>query len=307
LKNDIRLWMAFAAIYIIWGTTYLAIKIGIEDIPPFLMASIRYFIAAILLLGYCLIRGESIFTKNAICNIILGSFIMSFGQASAFWAEKYISSGLTAVFGSLLPVCYIIADTRNWRNYKESKLTFASIGLGLLGIVILFIHPSENPGNQTGSMAFLASVVTVIGCFCWAAGSLYFKYHGTTGSLYKSIGWELVGGMICCFIIAILFGEWKSFHFATVSLSAWAALLYLSIAGSIVALVALYWLLARRPAATVGTYAYVNPVIAVLLGYFIANEKISLLQSLGMAIILIAAYVANQVKFKSEEIKVAAD
>jgi drug/metabolite transporter (DMT)-like permease len=299
VKDNIKSWIAFAAIYIIWGTTYLVIKIGIEDIPPFLLATFRYFIAAILLLGYCLFKGEVIFTKDAVRNILLGSFIMSFGQASAFWAEKYISSGLTAVFGSLLPVCYIIADARNWHNYKKSKLTFASIGLGLLGIVILFINPTENTANQTGSLTIVASAVTIAACFCWAAGSLYFKYHTSNGSLYKSVGWQLIGGMICCFMIASFFGEWKSFHIGAVSLRAWASVLYLAIAGSIVALIALYWLLARRPAATVGTYAYVNPVIAVLLGYFIANEKIYLIQILGMVLILIAAYVANQVKFET--------
>jgi drug/metabolite transporter (DMT)-like permease len=303
VKDNIRSWIAFACIYIIWGTTYLVIKIGIEDIPPFLLATFRYLIAAILLLGYCQLKGESIFTKDAFRNMLLGSFIMSFGQASAFWAEKYISSGLTAVFGSLLPVCYIIADSRNWRNYKKSKLTFASIGLGLLGIVILFINPSENTANQTGSLTILASAVTVAACFCWAAGSLYFKYHTSGGSLYKSVGWQLVGGMICCFIVATFFGECNSFHIGVISLRAWASVVYLAIAGSIVALIALYWLLARRPAATVGTYAYVNPVIAVLLGYFIASEKIYLIQILGMVMILIAAYVANQVKFETTSSK----
>ena len=142
MKEDFRLWLAFAAIYIIWGTTYLAIKIGVDFIPPFIMASMRYFIAGALLLGSCLFKRESIFTKTTLLNIVLGAFIMTFGQATAFWAEKYISSGLTAVFGSLLPICYIITDRRHWKHYKESKLTMLSIGLGIVGIVILFINPS---------------------------------------------------------------------------------------------------------------------------------------------------------------------
>lgn len=300
LEKGFKYWLAFGAIYIIWGTTYLAIKIGIEDFPPFIMASIRYFIAGVLLLVFCQIKGENIFSKDVGRNLLLGAFIMTFGQAIAFWSEKYISSGLTAVFGSLLPICYIITDTRHWNNYKGSKLTLASIGLGLLGIVILFFSPSEAYDVHTGLLSFIASVVTVAGCFCWAAGSLFYKYHKRTGSLLENVGWQLIGGMICCGIIVLITGEWRTFDIHLISAKAWIAVIYLAIAGSIVALIALYWLLARRPAAIVGTYAYVNPVIAVLLGFFIANEKIIPIQILGMALILIAAYMANQVKFKTD-------
>jgi len=294
-----KYWLAFSAIYIIWGTTYLAIKIGIEDFPPFIMASIRYFIAGVILLVICLVRKEKIFSKGVGRNLLLGAFIMTFGQAIAFWSEKYISSGLTAVFGSLLPVCYIITDRRHWHNYRGSKITMASIGLGLVGIIILFIKPSEASEVHTGMLSFIASVVTVAGCFCWAAGSLFYKYHKRTGSLLENVGWQLIGGMICCGIIVWITGEWKGFDFGLISVKGWFAVIYLAIAGSIVALIALYWLLARRPAAIVGTYAYVNPVIAVLLGFLIANERIKPIQILGMALILIAAYMANRVKFKT--------
>jgi drug/metabolite transporter (DMT)-like permease len=297
MKKDLRLLLAFAAIYIIWGTTYLAIKIGIEFFPPYLMASLRYLLAGALLLGYCLVRGESIFATNTRQNILLGAFIMTFGQATAFWAEKYISSGLTAVFSSLMPICYIIIDKRHWKNYARSKWTILSIGLGFLGILILFIRPAAASESTTGFITVLASATIVIGCFCWAAGSLYHKYHVRGGSLYANVGWQLVGGMICCLIISAIAGEWPGFNLGTVPWLGWASLFYLAIAGSIVALIALYWLLARRPAAVVGTYAYVNPVIAVILGYFIAGEKISLIQVLGMITIIVAAFIANSVKF----------
>jgi drug/metabolite transporter (DMT)-like permease len=300
LKKDIRLWLAFAAIYIIWGTTYLAIKIGIEFFPSYLMAALRYLIAGALLLGYCGASGQSIFATNVKQNILLGAFIMTFGQATAFWAEKYISSGLTAVFSSLMPICYIIIDRRHWKNYAGSKWTILSIGLGLVGILILFINPAAASKSSTGFLTILASATIIIGCFCWAAGSLYHKYHVRGGSLYANVGWQLIGGLICCLIISGIAGEWPNFSFSSVPWRGWAALFYLAIAGSIVALIALYWLLARRPAAIVGTYAYVNPVIAVILGYLIADEKITLIQILGMVIIIIAAFIANSVKFTTD-------
>jgi drug/metabolite transporter (DMT)-like permease len=297
LKKDLRLWLAFAAIYIIWGTTYLAIKIGIEFLPPYIMASIRYLIAGILLLTFCTIRGESIFSIDIRQNLLLGTFVMTLGQATAFWSEKYISSGLTAVFNSLLPICYIIADRRNWVNYRKSKLTLVSIGLGILGIIILFISPAAASESHTGVITVVASAVTVMSCFCWAVGSLYYKYHNKSGSLFGNLGWQLLGGVVSCLIISFIGKEWSGFDLGSVPWRGWAAVCYLAIAGSIVALIALYWLLARRPAAIVGTYAYVNPVIAVLLGYMIANEKITLIQIFGMVVILVAAYIANQVKF----------
>jgi drug/metabolite transporter (DMT)-like permease len=298
-EKGIKYWLAFGAIYIIWGTTYLAIKIGIEEFPPFIMAAIRYFIAGVILLLICLTKRENIFSKGVGYQLLLGAFIMTFGQAIAFWSEKYIASGLTAVFNSLLPLCYIIADRRNWGNYKGSKLTILSISLGLIGIVILFINPSRASEEHTGPLSFIASVVTVAGCYFWAVGSLYYKYHKKTGSLLENVGWQLIGGMICCALIAAITREWNSFDPRVISPKSWFAVVYLAIAGSILALLALYWLLARRPAAVVGTYAYVNPVIAVILGFLIAGEQITIVQILGMVLILVAAYMANQVKFAS--------
>jgi drug/metabolite transporter (DMT)-like permease len=300
LKIDYKIILAFAAIYIIWGTTYLAIKIGLESMPPFMMATIRYLIAGLFLLILCVLKGESIFSGNVFGKMVLGAFMLLLGQAVLFWAEKYISSGLTAVFGSTLPIFYIIADRRHWKNYFRNKLTLASILMGLIGILILFINPSDHtePEYSTG-MTILASVVCVGSCFCWAAGSLYYKYHKKSGSLFENVGWQLMGGMISCMIVSFATGEWNHFSFHSVTLHALLATIYLAIAGSIIAFIALYWLLGKRPAPVVGTYAYINPVIAVILGYFIANEKITGLQIFGMIIILVAAWLANNVKFKT--------
>ena len=295
--NKLQIFGAFAAIYIIWGTTYLAIKIGLEGFPPFLMAAIRYAFGGLLLLAYCKARGEVIFYPDTFRNVLIGAFVMTCGQAIAFWSEKYISSGLTAIFGSLLPVCYILLDTMNWDRYKKSRWTQASILLGLAGVIILFTGPSQTTTSQSSVMGIIASAVAVLACFCWAKGSLYFTYHKTAGSLFNNVGWQLIGGMLCCLPVSGFGGEWQNFELTAVTYKAWLAVIYLTLAGSIVALIALYWLLARRPAPIVGTYAYVNPVIAVILGYLIAGETIGFWQIVGMIFILIAAYLANSVKF----------
>lgn len=295
--------LAFAAVYIIWGTTYLAIRIGIESMPPFTMAGLRYVIAGVLLLLYIKINGEILFDKTIISNFLLGAFMLTCGQGTIFWAEKYVPSGLTAVLISTAPIWYIIADKKHWGSYFTSKLTLFSILLGLIGVWMLFKNQAVIGTGDTSSMVVIASIVIILSCFCWVSASLYYKYNHTPGSLFKNVGWQLMGGSTACLLVGLLAGELPQFDVAQVTARSWAALLYLAIAGSIVAFTAMFWLLQRKPAAIVGTYAYVNPVIAVLLGFVIADESITTSQIIGMVIILIAAYLANRVKFSAQETK----
>lgn len=298
-KTDWKIVLAFAAVYIIWGTTYLAIRIGIESMPPFIMAGIRYLIAGFLLLTFIRIKGETIFDKTAINNLLLGGFMLTFGQGTIFWAEKYVPSGLTAVLISLAPIWYIVADRRHWQDYFKSKLTLVSVALGLVGVVILFKDQATLGSKDSGSITIIAAVVIILSSFCWVLASLYYKYNHTPGSLYKNVGWQLIGGTIACLIVGLLVGEGPKFEFSAVTTRSWGAVLYLAIAGSIVAFSCMLWLLEKRPAPVVGTYAYVNPVIAVILGFLVADEQINTSQIIGMVIILVAAYLANQVKFKA--------
>lgn len=297
---DIKVLLAFAAVYIIWGTTYLAIKIGLNEMPPFLMASFRYLIAAFILLIICLIKKEVIFNKGLFKNMLLGAFMLTLGQGVLFWAEQYLSSGLTAVFIATLPIWYILADKRNWKSYFSSKLTIISILMGTIGIVVLFKDQMAVSTEHSVDMKIIASAVAVGSCFCWAAGSLYYKYNHSGDSLFCNIGWQLIGGWIACIIISLVTSEWTGFSFNEVSMKTWSAVFYLAIAGSIIAFAASYYLLSVRPAAVVGTYAYVNPIIAVLLGCLLADEKITISQVIGIVIILVAAYLSNKVKLKSQ-------
>lgn len=297
---DIKVLLAFTAVYMIWGTTYLAIKIGLHDMPPFIMAGFRCLIAGSILLTICLIKKENIFNKSLFKNILLGAFMLTLGQGVLFWAEQYLSSGLTAIFIATLPIWYILADKRNWKGYFNSKLTIISILMGIIGILILFKDQTAVDTQQSANMKIIASAVAVMSCFCWAVGSLYYKYNHSSDSLFCNIGWQLTGGMIACFFVSLVTSEWTGFSFSEVSVKTWSAVFYLAIAGSIIAFTALYYLLSVRPAAVVGTYAYVNPIIAVLLGCLLADEKITISQVIGIVIILIAAYLSNKVKLKSQ-------
>ncbi len=297
VASPIKIFLAFAAVYVIWGTTYFAVRVGIRTVPPFLLATIRYIIAGGVLLSVSAWKEGTIFNHNARRNFVLGIFMLTLGQAVLFWACKYIPTGLAAIFISTLPICYILIDRRNWRAYFTSRLTLVSIVLGLIGIVILFRDVTGLKSAYPGLLVFAASLVCIISCLFWAGASLYYKYHIASHKLFGDVGWQLAGGALSCIIVSAVSGELHGFHFNQVAMAAWGSVAYLAIAGSVIAFTAMYWLLTVKPATVVGTYAYVNPVIAVLLGYFLLKEQITALQIVGMAIILVAAYLANTVKF----------
>jgi drug/metabolite transporter (DMT)-like permease len=294
-SGNVKVLLAFAAVYIIWGTTYLAIKIGVGQMPPFIMASMRYLIAGGLLLGFCVVKRERLFSDNTVMQLLIGAFMLTLGQGILFWAEEYISSGLTAVFIATLPVWYILIDGRNRAMYFRSKLTLISIALGLIGIVTLFSGQTGGGGEESGTMRVVACAVVLCSCFCWATASLYYKNHRGPSGLLVDVGWQLAGGTVACFVVSLFTGEWTHFSFGAVSAAGWGAVFYLAIAGSIVAFSASLYLLTVRPPAVVGTYAYVNPIIAVLIGV-VAGEVVTVTQVVGVVIILVAAYLANRVK-----------
>jgi len=291
-----RIALAFAAIYIIWGTTYLAVRIGIETIPPFMMGAVRYSIAGLLFLSYSLLKKERLSWRMIVRNIILGIIMQTGGQAMLFWCEKYISSGLTAILVAAEPIWFILLDKLNWNFYFKSRLMLGGIAAGFVGIVVLFenlLKEPTIPGIDT-SMQLIAAIVTLLSGVIWAGGSLYFARRKREGSLYVNLGWQLAGGVISCSLVSALSKEYVGFAVQQVSAISMAAVLYLAIAGSIAAFAAYNWLLTKKPGAVVGTYAYINPVIAVIAGCLLAGEPLFINQFAGMIIILISAYLVNK-------------
>lgn len=295
------LWLvliAFSATYIIWGTTYFAILIGLETLPPFIMGSIRFLVAGAVLMIIVALRGEDIWAPGLFKNMLLGVVILTGGQGSLFWAEQYISSGYAAVLVSTLPLWYVLLDRKNWHNYFKNKLILAGLILGFLGILLLF---KKYAGVSTGSslLQIFGLMAVLLACICWAAGTLYYKNHLNGSSMFLNLGWQLIGGFISSLLFGFLIGELNGFSLAGVSMHSWLATLYLAVAGSLIAFVAFNWLMTVKPAAIVGTYAYVNPVIAVLIGWMLANEQITFLQLIGMFIILLSAFLVNSPKYLS--------
>jgi drug/metabolite transporter (DMT)-like permease len=307
LNKKPSLWLiliAFASTYIIWGTTYIAILIGIETLPPFLMAAIRFLVAGVVLLIIVVFRGEKVWVPGIFKNMLLGIVILTGGQGLLAWAELYIPSGYAAILVSTLPLWFVLLDRKNWDSYFKNKLILTGLILGFFGILLLF-KKYIGSSSGTGILQLLGLLAVLGACVCWAGGTLYYKNHVNQSSMFLNLGWQLIGGFLSSLLIGFLCGELTGFSFARVSMHSWLATMYLAVAGSLVAFIAFSWLMTVKPAAVVGTYAYVNPVIAVLLGWLMANERITILQIAGMCIILLSAFLVNSPGYMANDTKPA--
>ena len=297
--------LSFAAIYLIWGTTYLVILIGLEDFPPHLMASLRFIIAGVILVSACFIRGEKFPSGSTIIqNIILGIVILSGGQGILIWAEQYIPSGYAAVLVATLPMWYVIIDKKQWGVCFSNPYIIFGVVAGFCGILLMFEEYLQiSKLTEQDKMHLIASVAVLVSSILWVSGSLYHRYQPAPGSIYSNLGWQLLGGAVFSFLVSAVLGETANFTFASVSVESWAAVLYLALFGSIAAFVAYTWLLTQKPSAVVGTYAYINPVVAVFLGWLLANETISPSQFWGMLVILGSAVMVNLTRNKAWRLK----
>lgn len=293
--------LAFAAIYIIWGSTYLAILVALENIPPFIMSAIRFLIAGIVLFSWCLYKNQGLPTfKNVFSNSLSGILMLVGGTVSVVWAEQYLPTGILAIFVTTLPFWFVLLDKKQWPSYFSNKAIPAGLCLGFAGILLLLgMKPIYHPSSV--AMQITAAVAALTGTILWAIGSLFSKYKPTGLSTTMNVSIQLIAAGICCLLLSIISGEQNKFRFTEVTTSSWLALLYLTVMGSLVAYMAYIWLLTVRPPALVGTYAYVNPAIAILLGSVFANEEIQLLQVIALVVILTGVFLVNVSKYKTKK------
>lgn len=293
--NKLLVVLSFLAIYFIWGTTYLAIVIGLEGFQPFFMATIRFAIAGVLLLTFSFLNGERFPSKSSLVkNAIIGLVVLCGGQGLLIWSEQYIASGYASVLVATIPIWFVILDKKHWKLYFANPYILIGVILGFCGIVILFrdqLHASIP--QETIHLQLVASIAVLVGAMFWVIGTLYHRSRPAPGSIIQNLGWQLTIGSLFCLIISSAMGEWNTPLFLDASLRAWSAVIYLALAGSILAFVAYTWLLQKLPSAIVGTYAYINPVVAVLLGWLLVDEVIAGDQFIGMGIILISAVLVN--------------
>jgi drug/metabolite transporter (DMT)-like permease len=301
-KNDapFKVILAFTTVYIVWGSTYFFIQKAITGFPPFLLGAMRFLIAGFLMLGWTLIRGEKVFVLKDIKHAAVSGFLMlTVGTGAVIWVEQYLPSAMAAIMVSSGPIWFVLFDKPMWAINFRSKVTICGLLLGFAGVILLFSEKIMSAFSTASNHHDLEGIaVLVIGSMAWAGGSLYSKYKSTGGSVLVNSAWQILAAGIAFIPGSLLRGELHQMNWHNIPTGAWLSLLYLVFFGSIAAFSAYVWLLQVRPATQVSTHAYVNPVVAVLLGVFFANEHISLLQILGLVTILGSVSIINLVKYR---------
>ena len=292
--------LSFATVYIVWGSTYFFIIKALEGFKPMMLGALRFIIAGGLMLLWCYIKGEKLFVLNYIKHAaIRGLLMLGVGTGVVIWVEQWLASALVAILISSAPVWFVLMDHREWKMNFTNKSTVAGLITGFIGIVLLFKEKIDSAFSANNNYTEIgAMLLLMVGQFCWTSGSLHSKYKGTSGSNTVNVAWQMTAAAVPFIPLSFLLHEPQNFQWHAVSGVAWFSLFYLALFGSIAAYTAYVWLLHVRPSAQVSTYAYVNPVVAVLLGMFFANEKISFLQILGLAVILGSVLMINLAKYR---------
>ncbi len=290
--------IAFAIVYIVWGSTYFFIQASERDFPPFLLGALRFFASGFMLLAWCALKKHQLVYRPQIkTSFIVGNLLLFIGNGSIIWAETMLPSSFVAVLVSAAPLWFVLFDGRNRKANFNNKHIVIGIFTGFLGVVLLFgekIFSKLSPGTNAIQLLYL--IVIIAGSISWSVGSLYSKYNAG-GNTMVGAAWQMIFAAVSFLIVAGGTGEINHFHFQQVHLRAWLSVIYLVIMGSLAGYSAYIWLLQVRPTTQVSTNAYVNPVVAVLLGVLFGGETINLLQTGALAIILLSVFIINFDKY----------
>lgn len=284
-----KILLAFAIIYFVWGSTFLAIRVGVREVPPFLLAAMRFLAAGLVLYLWMLVRGErSPSRREWMSASILAVLIFVFDYGLLFWAEQRVPSGVAAVMLATIPLFMALSEIIFLRTQRLTVRLAIALLVGIAGVAVL-VSSSLNVGgapiDRAGAIALLVAGIS------WSLASALSRKLPLPSSKVMSSGAQMFAGGVLLALAAAALGEFRDFHPSAVSRGAWFALLYLIVAGSIVAFTAYVWLLHHESPTKVGTYAYVNPVVAVLIGYFLGGEALGPRTILGTLFVLISVLV----------------
>jgi drug/metabolite transporter (DMT)-like permease len=291
-----KLLFAFAIIYFVWGSTYLAIRVGVREMPPFLMAGLRFTVAGLALYGWMRLTGvPSPSWREWRGATVLGALMFLMDYACLFWAEQRVPSGVSAVILAAIPVCITLLEIIFLRTQRLTARLSLGLIVGIVGVAVLMDPSSslgEAPLDRAGAIALL------VACCGWSIGTIVSRRLLLPESKPMSAAAQMLSGGVQLLVLAAVSGEFLHFRINEVSGTAWFSLIYLIIAGSIVGYTAYVWLLHYESPTKVGTYAYVNPVVAVIIGAGFGGEIIGRRTMLGTALILVGVVAITTMKAK---------
>jgi drug/metabolite transporter (DMT)-like permease len=291
--------LAFAAVYVIWGSTYLAIRFAIETLPPFLMAGGRFAVAGAILYAVARARGAKRPSRvHWITAFVVGALLLLGGNGGVVWAEQRVPSGVTALLVALVPCWMVLLDWARPGGTRPAAQVFIGLLLGLAGLTWL-VGPDAIMGG--GRVDLLGAAVLAFASLSWAVGSIYSRHSPMPSEPLLSIGMQQLGGGVCLLVFGVLVGDLGRLDLSAVSSRSALAVVYLIAFGSIIGFSAYMWLLRVSTPARVSTYAYVNPIVAVFLGWAMAGEELTARIAVAAAVIVAGVALITAAPKKSDQ------
>ncbi len=298
--SRLKVYLAFAAIYIIWGSTYFGIREALTGFPPFMLGGVRFAVASVLMFGWCGVQRVPFLPPSGLWKVIVAGFLLLFaGNGAVVWAQQTIPSSVVAITIAVAPLVFTLLDKPQWKVNFRSPATLGGIVAGIIGVWLLFSERLSAQLSGSGiSPEAGALLVLCIGILAWPAGSLFSKYNPVAMPNTANSAWQMLTGATFFLVVSVARGEWDAFDWSAVPMRAWIAEAYLIVFGSIIGFSAYVWLLQVRPATQVSTYAYVNPVVAVLLGTWLGKEVLGVREIIGLLVILGGVLLINLAKYR---------
>lgn len=299
-KKKIITVLAFLCVYIVWGSTFMATRLGLESFPPFVLSGIRFSIAGILLFVWLMMKREPLPKLHTVkTNAFSGIMILGISTGMLVWSQQYLDTKEAATLVAVEPFIFLLMDRPKWRYYFTNKLIVLGLIAGFAGLALFLSSENNNSAIHTSPMHSIAVIVLLSGAIFWVIGALYARNHNTSeNSVQMNVSLQLMSAGFFCLLVATIKGEWSIFVLEKVKFAALISLAYLIIFGSLITYLCYVWLIANLPPAIVSTHTFVNPVIAVLLGSIFLHESVSNLQILALFIILFGVLLTNSVNYR---------
>jgi drug/metabolite transporter (DMT)-like permease len=301
--TKISIWIGMLIIYVVWSSTYLAIRFAVESFPPFIMAAARFLIAGIILYGFRRIKGDAPPRRlEWRSTAIIGLFLLLGGNGGVSWAEQRVVSSIAALLVGSTPLWIVLVDAIRPNGKKPGWLAFAGVILGFVGIAILIDPWGNNLGDNSITIDGWGIAALLLASLSWAIGSVFSRQAEIPASPLLATGMEMIAGGIGLLVVGTVLGEWQQLRLEEISIRSWWSLAYLIIFGSLMGFATYTWLLRVAPISLVSTYAYVNPLVAIFLGNVLAQEPlttqlvISAVVIIGSVIIITTANIRQSIR-----------
>ena len=297
-----RIILAFTLLYVLWGSTYLAMRVVVRDLPPYVAGAVRYLISGPLMLAACAMLGRkiSLTRRDLMQLLVIAILLLSLGNIGVLWGEEYVSSGLASLIVALVPIWVVIIEAWVFRAGRMTPKGLFGLALGIVGLFVL-LWPRIASGSHLGRLELFGCAILAGASFFWALGSVFSHRYNLSVDVFVSAAWQMTLAGLVNGMVAIVSGQLARARWTVPALS---GIGYLIIFGSWIGYTAYIYLLEHVPTPKVATYAYVNPIVAVFLGWTILHEQVDAFMLVGTAIVIASVALVNTAKLKHEPVDI---